>query len=98
MATITISLVDGVLSLDDGGHTNASKSEVIIWHPGTGVNSVTAVTVKSTSTKTTADFWSEPPAANGVNYKGKISSTASGDWIYKITTDVGSIDPIIQVR
>ena len=98
MATITISLVDGVLSLDDGGHTNASKSEVIIWHPGTGVHSVTAVTMKSTSPNTTADFWSEPPAQTGVNYKGKISDTASGDWDYSITTNVGSIDPRIQVN
>ena len=46
MATITISLVNGVLTLSDNGNTNASKSEVIIWHPGTGVQAVTGITVK----------------------------------------------------
>jgi len=98
MATITISLVNGVLTLSDNGNTNASKSEVVQWHPGTGVQSVTSVTVKASSPNTTANFWSEPPAPNGVNCKGKISDTASGDWIYTISTNVGSIDPKIIVN
>jgi len=99
MATITISLVNGVLTLSDNGNTNASKSEVIIWHPGTGVQAVTGITVKPSppNPASTPDFWKEAPAPNGVNYKGKIGDK-DGDWYYTITTDVGIIDPRIQVK
>ncbi len=61
MATITVSY-DGVqLTLSDNGHTNASHSEQIHWHPGSGVRSVTNVVMKPTSPVKTAEFWSDAP-------------------------------------
>ncbi|WP_372946802.1 hypothetical protein [Mariniphaga sp.] len=105
MATITVSY-DGVeLILSDNGHTNASRSEQIIWHPGTGVHSITSVTKKTSSPKTTEEFWANPPQQNGVNFKGTINSSAEGAWDYDITCNVGtqqnpvfkSKDPRIQV-
>ena len=105
MATITVSY-DGVkLLLSDNGHTNASKSEQIHWHPGRGVKSVTDVTVKPNSPVSTARFWSKAPHQNGVNFKGTISSDVAGIWEYDITCDVGTNenrilvteDPKIQV-
>ena len=105
MATITVSY-DGVeLTLSDNGHTNASKSEQIFWHPGSGVFSVTNVIAKSTSPVPTAEFWSNPPGQNGVNFKGTINNTVIGAWDYDITCNVGtnqnpiskSKDPRIQV-
>lgn len=105
MATITISF-DGVnLTLSDNGHTNASHSEVIHWHPGSGVTAVTDVSVKPSSPISTAEFWSDAPHQNGLNFKGTINSSIVGSWEYNISCDVGTnqnpeikkIDPIIQV-
>lgn len=105
MATITVSY-DGVeLTLSDKGHTNASHSEQIIWHPGTGVHSVTNVAAKSTSPITTSEFWSDSPHQNGVNFKGTINDSVVGAWDYDITCNVGTVqnpiskskDPRIQV-
>jgi hypothetical protein len=105
MATITVSF-DGVsLVLSDNGHTNASRSEQIHWHPGRGVKSVTDVTAKSTSPISTSKFWSIAPHQNGVNFKGTISSNVQGAWDYDITCNVGTNenqilitkDPRIQV-
>jgi hypothetical protein len=98
MKNISISFKNGTFTLSDNGHTNASQSEIIHWHPGAGVHEVTDVSAKSTSHTTTEEFWDEPPAPNGVNFKGRISGSASGVWIYKISTDVGSVDPRIQVN
>ena len=105
MATITVSY-DGVeLTLSDNGHTNASRSEQIHWHPGTGVHSVTNVVAKSNSPIPTAEFWSLSPQLNGVNFKGTINNTVIGVWDYDITCNVGTpkepismtLDPKIQV-
>ena len=105
MATITVSYDDVELILSDNGHTNASRSEQIIWHPGNGVHSVTNVVAKATSPKTTSDFWSNSPHQNGVNFKGTINSSVEGAWDYDITCNVGTQqnpisktkDPRIQV-
>jgi len=96
MATITISY-DGVnLVLSDNGHTNASRSEQIHWHPGNGVKSVTNVTAKSNSPISTANFWSNAPHQKGVNFKGTISNDVEGAWDYDITCNVGTNeDPIL---
>ena len=105
MATITVSF-DGVkLILSDNGHSNASRSEQINWHPGSGVKSVTNVTAKSTSPVSTADFWSDSPRENGVNFRGTINRTIEGAWDYDISCNVGTNnnpeiktqDPRIQV-
>jgi len=105
MATIIV-LFDGTsLSLSDNGHTNASRSEQIIWLPGNGVHGVTNIAVKNSSPKPTADFWSNPPNPNGVNFRGTINETVSGAWDYDITCNVGTVqnpvlitkDPRIQV-
>lgn len=105
MAAITVSY-DGVqLTLSDKGHTNASKSEQILWQPGPGVHSVTNVIAKSTSPVPTAKFWSVSPGKNGVNFKGTINDKVVGAWDYDITCNVGtqqkpisiSKDPRIQV-
>lgn len=105
MATITVSF-DGVeLTLSDNGHTNASRSEQIHWHPGSGVHSVTNVVAKSNSPTPTAEFWSMSPQLNGVNFKGTINNTVKGAWDYDITCNVGTNqnpisktkDPRIQV-
>lgn len=105
MATITVSY-DGVeLIMSDKGHTNASRSEQIIWHPGNGVKTVTNVTAKSSSPVSTENFWSNPPRENGVNFRGTISGTAVGAWDYDISCNVGTNnnpviitkDPRIQV-
>jgi hypothetical protein len=106
MATITVSF-DGVeLILSDNGHTNASRSEQIHWHPGSGVHSVSNVVAKSNSPNQTAEFWSMSPQLNGVNFKGTINNTVEGAWDYDITCNVGTKqnpisktkDPRIQVR
>ncbi|MFN2396333.1 MAG: hypothetical protein ABR597_11660 [Bacteroidales bacterium] len=99
MATITVSY-DGVeLILSDNGHTNASRSEQIHWHPGSGVKSVTNVTAKSTSPISTANFWSNPPHQNGVNFKGTINDTVVGDWDYDISCNVGTnSNPVIKTK
>jgi len=105
MSTITVSY-DGVeLTLSDNGHTNASRSEQIHWHPGSGVRSVTNVVMKPASPIKTAEFWSDSPHKNGVNFKGTINNTVEGAWDYDITCNVGteqnpiskSKDPRIQV-
>jgi len=105
MATITVSY-DGVkLILSDKGNTNANRSEQIHWHPGAGVKSVTDVKAKSNSPVSTAEFWSDAPHPNGVNFKGTISSEVEGAWDYDITCNVGTNenqilvteDPRIQV-
>ncbi len=106
MATITVSYDGAKLVLSDNGHTNASRSEQIHWHPGSGVKSVANVVVKSTSPVSTAKFWSNAPQKNGVNFKGTISSDADGTWEYDITCNVGTNeneiliteDPKIQVN
>ena len=105
MATITVSF-DGVeLILSDNGHTNASRSEQIIWHPGPGVHSITGVTQKPSSPITTEEFWANPPQPNGVNFKGTINGKA-GVWEYNISANGGNggnpvnlppKDPKIQV-
>ena len=105
MATITISYDGTELIMSDKGHTNASRSEQIHWHPGTGIMSVTNVSEKSSSPVSTANFWSDPPHKNGVNFKGTINSSAEGAWDYDITCNIGtqqkpifkSKDPRIQV-
>ena len=105
MATITVTYVDKKLIMSDKGHTNASRSEQIHWHPGNGVKSVTNVIAKSSSPVSTANFWSNPPHQNGANFKGTISDNAEGDWDYDISCNVGTnsnpeiitIDPRIQV-
>jgi hypothetical protein len=105
MATITVSYVDNDLKMSDKGHTNASRSEQIHWHPGSGVKSVTSVIAKSSSPVSTENFWSNAPHKNGVNFKGTINSTTEGDWDYDISCNVGTnsnpviktIDPKIQV-
>jgi len=99
MATITISLVDGVLTLSDKGNTVASKSEVIHWQPGHGVHSVTGIEVKPSppNPPSTPNFWDKSPAQNGVNFKGTLAKV-EGEWNYTIHTNVGSIDPRIQVK
>ena len=110
--TITITKTPGQLSLNDNGHTFQGKSGNVIWHPGKGVGSIISVKEKSGSQnttaqnttegiemKTTVEFWSVPPAQNGVNFHGKISDNAVEGWAwdYDIVTDAGSIDPRIQV-
>ena len=106
MATITVSY-DGVdLQLSDKGHTNASKSEQIHWHPGDKVYSVTDVKVKTNSPVSTVEFWAKAPHKNGSNFKGTISSDIVGAWDYYITCNVGTdknpilvtLDPRIQVQ
>ena len=105
MATITVSFDGTTLSLSDNGHTNASHSEQIIWHPGSGVQSVTDVTAKTSSPISTTDFWANPPQQNGVNFRGTINGTVEGAWDYNISCNVGTvqnpipktIDPRIQV-
>ena len=105
MATIFVSYVGVDLILSDNGHTNASHSEQINWHPGSGVHSVTNVVAKSTSPKTTIEFWSNPPHENGVNFRGTINGNVEGAWDYDISCNVGTnkdpvivtIDPRIQV-
>jgi len=105
MATITISFEGGELKLSDKGKTNASKSEIIHWHPGSGVFEVTKVFSKPTSPISTANFWSNPPKPNGVNFKGSISNV-TGAWDYNIECNVGTkqnpiikqVDPRIQVE
>jgi hypothetical protein len=107
MATITVSFDGSDLILSDNGHTNAGRSEQIIWQPEPNgrVQSVTSVTVKPTSPKTTAEFWSNPPNPTGVNVMGRISGTVLGAWDYDITCNVGTVqapisrtkDPRIQV-
>ncbi len=98
MATITVSY-DGVeLILSDKGHTNASHSEQIHWHPGDGVKSVTNVSAKSTSPISTEKFWSIAPHENGVNFKGTINSDVEGAWDYDISCNVGTINnPVIKI-
>ncbi len=105
MATITISYDGENIILSDRGHTNASRSEQIIWHPGDGVKSVTNVSAKSSSPVSTAKFWSNPPSQNGVNFRGTINGTIDGAWDYDISCNVGTntnpeiktVDPRIQV-
>lgn len=105
MATITVTYVDKKLILSDNGHTNASRSEQIHWHPGSGVKSVTNVLAKSSTPIPKSNLWSDPPNQNGVNFKGTINDTAEGDWDYDISCNVGTynnpeiitIDPKIQV-
>ena len=99
MATITVTY-DGVdLILSDNGHTNASRSEQIHWHPGSGVKSVTDVTAKSSSPVSTANFWSNPPHKNGVNFKGTINGTVEGAWDYDISCNVGTNNnPVIKTK
>ena len=101
MANITITKTNGVLSLSDNGHTNEGKSGNVIWHPGRGVGSLRSITIKSDSPNTTEELWGDkPPAPKGVNFKGTISANAEVGWAwdYDIVTDVGSIDPRIQVN
>ena len=101
MANITITKTNGVLSLSDNGHTNEGKSGNVIWHPGSGVGSITSVTIKSGSPNTTEEMWGDNlPVLTGVNFKGTISANAvtGWKWDYNIETDVGSIDPRIQVK
>ena len=106
MATITANFVNGTITLSDNGKTNASKSEVIHWQPGSGVIAITAVVAKSNSPVSTADFWNEAPAQNGVNFKGKIGDNIQGSWDYDISCNIGTIqnpdiitlDPRIQVN
>jgi hypothetical protein len=107
MATITVSFDGSDLILSDNGHTNASHSEQINWHPqqNGGVQAVKSVTMKPTSPKTTAEFWSNPPNPTGVNVMGRINDTVVGAWEYNITCNVGTVqnpvlitkDPKIQV-
>ena len=97
MATITISYDGTELIMSDKGHTNASRSEQIHWHPGTGIMSVTNVSEKSSSPVSTANFWSDPPHKNGVNFKGTINSSAEGAWDYDITCDVGTNEKQIAI-
>ena len=105
MATITVSFDGSDLILSDNGHTNAGKSEIIHWHPGSGVFEVTNVFAKPTSPVSTANFWSTTPEPNGVNFKGTISNVA-GAWDYNIECNVGTkqnpiikqVDPRIQVE
>jgi len=105
MATITVSYDGAEITLSDKGHTNASKSEQIHWHPGTGVQSITNVVAKSNSPASTSDFWAKSPQPNGVNFKGTIKDNANGAWDYDITCNVGtnqnpiskSKDPRIQI-
>jgi len=63
MPSITISKIDGVLSVDKE-HTYAGRSQIVHWHPdpSTGVNSVTAVTMKSESPNTTQEVWGGEPS------------------------------------
>jgi len=74
MATITVSFDGSDLILSDNGHTNAGRSEQIIWQPGTGVHSITGITPKKSSPKKTDEFWAIPPKQNGVNFKGTIQN------------------------
>lgn len=99
MATITVSY-DGVeLILSDKGHTNASRSEQIKWHPGSGVKTVTNVTAKNSSPISTENFWSNPPRENGVNYRGTINGTVEGAWDYDISCNVGTNNnPVIKTK
>jgi hypothetical protein len=101
MKNIKISLEDGKLTLSDKGVTNASRSEVIHWKPGEGVHAVTGIEVKPYP-PSTPNFWNETPVKNGVNFKGKIGEPdgagSLSEWNYTIYTDVGSIDPKIQVK
>jgi hypothetical protein len=99
MATITVSFDGAELGLSDKGHTNASHSEQIIWNPGSGVQSITSVTQKSSSPKTTEEFWEESPHQIGVNFKGKINGTVVGAWDYNISCNVGTINnPVIKTK
>jgi len=109
MATITIFVNNkDKLELDDNGHSRESKGGNVIWHKGKGVDSIISVTraeeLKSPAPtgafKTTEEFWGDnPPVKIGEIFKGTISENAESDsiWDYDIVTDVGSIDPRIQV-
>jgi hypothetical protein len=99
MATITVSYDGAELILSDKGHTNASRSEQIHWHPGNGVKSVTNVSAKSDSPVTTPKFWSSAPHLNGVNFKGTINSDVEGAWDYDISCNVGTNkNPVIKIK
>lgn len=99
MATITVSY-DGVeLVMSDNGHTNASRSEQINWHSGSGIKTVTNVTAKSSSPVSTENFWSNPLRENGVNFRGTINGTVVGAWDYDISCNVGTNnDPVIITK
>jgi hypothetical protein len=77
MAAIKILKSDtstGDLTLSDHGNTNARKGEVITWKigPHSGVDSITAITVKPNST----NVFSSGPAklGNSSNWQGKIKT------------------------
>jgi hypothetical protein len=105
MATITVSFDGSELILSDKGHTNASRSETIHWHPGSGVFEVTKVFIKPDSPTSTVNFWADPPKPNGKNFKGTIKGNVEGVWKYNIECNIGTkqdpvlklVDPIIQV-
>lgn len=104
---ITVSYEGGKLIMSDKGHTNAMKSEVIHWHPGDKVESITNVVKKSNSPVSTEKFWKDAPQPNGKKFMGKINSDLNDGaaWDYDITCNVGTknkpknktMDPRIQV-
>ncbi len=101
MAKITVTYDGENLNLSDNGHTNASRSEQIFWHPGTGVKAVTNVSVKSTSPVSTENFWSNAPHENGKNFRGTINNDVEdgGAWDYDITCNTGTIEsPVFRSR
>lgn len=77
MAAINITGSDpsnGNLTLSDHGNSNVSRGEVITWTigPHSGVDSITAITVKPNSTNV---FGSGPAKhGNSSNWQGKISN------------------------
>ncbi len=103
MATITVTYDGSELIMSDNGHTNASKSEVIHWHPGDGVEAITDVLAKSNTPTSTNKFWKDAPKQNGVNFKGKIDSDLADDqtwdWDYDITCNVGTKEnPVFKIK
>ena len=105
MATISVFYDGKKLLLPDKGNTTASWSEQINWHPVQGVPFVKKVKAKPTSPISTAEFWSDVPKKDGVNFRRKISSEVEGAWVCYTTCDVGTNgneilvteDPRIQV-
>jgi hypothetical protein len=106
--TVSYDVANDELIMSDRGHTNAMRSEVIHWHPGDNVESITNVIKKPDSPISTEKFWEDAPHPNGKKFMGKINSDLKdGDsWDYDITCNVGTQngpvektkDPRIQVQ
>ena len=98
---------DCSLTLSDHGNTNVDPGDTVLWiiAPGSGVEAITAITMKSSPPSTNIFSTAPHQVGNSANWKGTVDSGAAdgSEYIYSISWNVNGggscvFDPKIIVN